>query len=438
MIQKIKKFFDFEARGASISKELIGALCTFLALSYILAVEPAMLSATGMSQGAVFTATCIVSALATIFMGVFANLPIAISTGMGLNATMVYGLCLGMGYSWQTALAMFFIEGIIALILAFTNVRKIIIDAIPECLRKAIPVAIGLFITLVGLASAGVLTNQGGTLIGLGNIKGGTGLVALIGIAITFGLAALKVPGSILIGIILTTIVGIPFGVTLIPENWSFFSKPEAPYFGAMFGGFSGIFDLGILTAIATILTLTLSDVFDTLGTAFGVGRSANLLDKDDNLPKVRQMFIADSSGTIFGGLFGTSSATSYIESGAGVSAGAKTGLSSVFIGLLFIVALFFSNVFLLVPAAATAGALFYVGWLMMQGASEIDFTKIETGIPAFTTITMMAFAYSITEGIIYGLIAYVICMLFSKKVKEITIPVWILFAIFIARFFIG
>lgn len=434
MIQNIKKFFEFEARDATISKELIGAFTTFLAMAYILAVQPGMLSAAGMSPGAVFTATAIVSALATIFMGVFANLPIAISCGMGLNAIFTYQLVLGGGFSWQGALALFLLEGLVALGLAFTNIRTLIAQAVPEPLKKAIPVGIGLFLSMIALTNGGILSNETGTIIGLnGNVLTGAPLLALISIALTFVLVNLKIPGGILIAVIVSALIGIPLGVTQLPTSWSVL--PEAPNFGAVFTGFGNAFSTsGILLAIVTIITLTLTDIFDTVGTAFGVSRAANLLDKDGNIPKAKQMFIADSAGTVLGAIFGTSSATSYVESGAGVSTGAKTGLSSVFVGILFLISLFLSPIFIMIPGAATAGALFYVGYLMMGGIKEIDFETIDTGVPAFTTIAMMPFAYSITEGIAYGFVAYLICKVFAKKFKDINIATWILGVIFLAH----
>jgi AGZA family xanthine/uracil permease-like MFS transporter len=434
MIKTLDRFFGFTARGGSFSKELIGALTTFLAMSYILAVQPGMLAAAGMSPGAVFAATAITSAITTIFMGFLANLPIAISAGMGLNAVFTFQLVLGGGWSWQGALVLFLLEGLVALGLAFSNIRSLVANAVPEPLKKAIPVGIGLFIALIGLTNGGILANDTGTIIGLKSLEGNwSAALALISIALTFGLTSLRVPGGILIAVVISAVIGIPLGVTHLPESW--FSTFEAPYFGAVFSGFENAFTTnGIILAIVTIITLTLTDVFDTVGTAFGVASAAGLTDKDGNFPKMKETFIADSSGTIVGAIFGTSSATSYIESGAGVSAGARTGLSSIFVGLLFFVSLLLAPIFISIPGAATAGALFYVGFLMMQGIGEINFKDPFIGIPAFTTIAMMPFAYSITEGIAYGFVTYAVCAIFGNKKRLVSGLVWILSAVFLAH----
>lgn len=429
------KFFNLSARGTTVKREIIAGITTFLAMAYILSVNPGMLgSIPGMSAGGVFTATALASALATLVMALAANLPIALAPGMGLNAFFTYTVVGNMGYSWQIALTAVFLEGILFIVLSLFNVREAIIKAIPANLKKAVAVGIGLFIALIGLSNAGVLlkTEAGSVIIGFAPLEG-SALVAVIGLLITVILYTLRVPGAILIGIILTTIVGIPFGVTKIPEGFKAVSLPEAPLFWKF--DFSQVLTLKFFTVFFTFLFV---DIFDTIGTLVGVTTEAGLTDKDGNIPKVKQALLADAVGTVAGAVLGTSTVTSFVESSSGVAAGGRTGLSSIVTAVLFVLALFLSPLFLLVPSAATAPALIFVGFLMMKAVAGIDFEDLTEGIPCFITIIVMPFAYSIAEGIVWGIIAYVILNLVKPgNYKKISIVTWVLFVIFILRFFI-
>jgi AGZA family xanthine/uracil permease-like MFS transporter len=431
MEETMEKLFKLKEHGTNVRQEVIAGITTFLTMAYILAVNPNMLGATGMNAGSVFTATVIASAIATLVMAFFANLPVALAPGMGLNAFFTYTVVLGMGVSWQIALTAVLLEGLLFIILSFFNVREAIINAIPANLKKAVAVGIGLFIALIGLANANIVVGDTGTIIGFGSLQG-PALLAVIGLIITIVLYALKVPGSILISIILTTIIGIPMGVTEIPKNFTILSLPASPHF--MQFDFSIVFTLKFFTIFFTFLFV---DIFDTVGTLVGVTEQAGLIDKDGNIPKVKQALLADAVGTVAGAALGTSTVTSYVESTAGVAAGGRTGLTSVVTAALFVLALFFSPLFLLVPGAATAPALIFVGFLMMKSVVGIKFDDPTEGIPAFICIIVMPFAYSIAEGIVWGLISYVILKAVTGKIKDISIMSWILFVIFVARFFI-
>jgi AGZA family xanthine/uracil permease-like MFS transporter len=431
MEDSMEKLFKLNEHGTNVRKEVIAGITTFLTMAYILAVNPSMLAETGMSAGGVFTATVVASAIATLVMAFLANLPVALAPGMGLNAFFTYTVVLGMGVSWQVALTAVLLEGLLFIVLSFFNVREAIINAIPSNLKKAVAVGIGLFIALIGLANTNLVVSDAGTIIGLGALEGAA-LLAVIGLVITIILYALKVPGSILIGIIITTLIGIPMGVTNIPHNFKILSLPEKPIF--MQFDFSSVLTLKFFTIFFTFLFV---EIFDTVGTLVGVTTQAGLTDKDGNIPKVKQALLADAVGTVAGAALGTSTVTSYVESTAGVAAGGRTGLTSVVTAGLFLLALFLSPLFLIVPSAATAPALIFVGFLMMKSVVGINFEDPAEGIPAFICIIVMPFAYSIAEGIVWGLIAYVLLKAVTGKFKDISIMSWVLFVIFIARFFI-
>jgi AGZA family xanthine/uracil permease-like MFS transporter len=430
----MEKLFRLREHGTTVSRDIMAGFTTFLTMAYILAVNPGMLGAIGggMTPGAVFTATAIASAIATLVMAFAANLPVALAPGMGLNAFFTYTVVFGMGYSWQTALTAVFLEGILFIVLSLFNIREAIIKAIPANLKKAVAVGIGLFITLIGLTNAGVIVGDSGTIVGLGNLTSGSALVALIGLAITMALYANKVPGAILIGILATTVVGIPFGVTNIPAGFSPFSLPDAPLLFQF--DFSNLISFQFFAVFFTFLFV---DIFDTVGTLVGVTTQAGLVGKNGEIPRVKQALLADAIGTAAGAALGTSTVTSYVESSAGVAAGGRTGLASVSTAVLFLLALFLSPLFLLVPGAATAPALVMVGFLMMRAVTDIDFKDPTEGIPAFIAIAMMPFAYSVAEGIVYGILSYVVLKALTGKFKDISVVTWVLFVIFIFRFFI-
>jgi AGZA family xanthine/uracil permease-like MFS transporter len=345
---------------------------------------------------------------------------------------------MGLGYSWTLALTAVFLEGILFIILSVCNVRKALVAAIPSSLKKAVAVGIGLFIALIGFANAGIVVNDAGTIIGLTSKftsltpNGGHALLALVGLIIIVVLYVLKIPGSILIGILGTTLISIIFGVTKIPQNWSPVRLPDAPLF--MQFEWSNILTLKFFTVFFTFLFV---DIFDTVGTLVGVTTQAGIIDKDGNIPKVNQALLSDSIGTVAGAALGTSTVTSYIESSAGVAAGGRTGLTALSTGVLFLLALLLSPLFLLIPSFATATALIFVGFLMLAPVMEINFKDPTEGIPAFMAIVMMPFAYSIAEGIIYGILSYVLLKSVTGKFKDIPVVTWILFVVFVLRFFI-
>lgn len=437
----MENFFKLKERGTTVSREIIAGLTTFLAMAYILAVNPGMLSAAGMSARAVFTATAVSAAIATLVMAFVANLPVALAPGMGLNAFFTFTVVIGMGCTWQLALTAVLVEGIIFIILSLCGIREAIVKSIPDNLKKAVAVGIGLFIAIIGLSNAGIVTSQAGTIISFVTFKmeNAAALLAIIGLIITIILYTLKVPGAILIGIVITTLIGIPMGVTKIPEGFKAVSAPDAPYFFAF--DWKGIcmgangFSIAVLGKFIVILiTFLFTDLFDTIGTLLGVAEQGNLKDKAGNVLNAKGALIADSVGTVVGACLGTSTVTSYVESSAGVGAGGRTGLASVVTAVLFIISLLFSQVFLLIPAAATAPALIFVGYLMMKSVVDIKFDDSTEGIPAFVTIISMPFAYSISKGIMYGIITYVITKLCAKKAKDIPVVTWILAVIFLAE----
>ena len=425
----MEKFFKMGARGTNVRREIVAGLTTFLAMAYILAVNPKMLANAGMDAGGVFTATALAACIATLVMAFTANLPIALAPGMGLNAFFAFTVVLGMGISWKIALTAVFLEGVLFIILSLFNVREAIIKAIPSNLKKAVAAGIGLVICFIGFQNAGIIVNNDATLVGLGNLTHGPAAVAMIGLALTAVLYALKIPGSILIGILVTTLIGIPFGVTSVPANWTPVSMPAAPLLFQF--DFSHIFTLDFFAVFFTFLFV---DIFDTVGTLVGVSSEAHIMDANGNVPRVKQALLSDAIGTVAGACLGTSTVTSYVESTAGVAAGGRTGMTALTTGVLFLLALFLSPLFLLVPGAATAPALIIVGFLMLKAVTGINFNDVTEGLSAFITIVMMPFAYSIAEGIVWGIITYVFMKAATGKAKSIPVVTWVLFVIFILR----
>ena len=428
----MEKLFQLQAHKTNVRTEIIAGLTTFLAMAYILAVNPLILSDAGLNAGSVFTATALSAAIATLMMAFLANLPVALAPGMGLNAFFTYTVVIGMKYSPATALTAVFFEGLLFILLSFFNVREAIVESIPFNLKKAVAAGIGLFITLIGMKNAEIIVDNPATLVGLGNVTSGPALLGIIGLVITAVLYVLRVPGSILLGILITTVIGIPIGVT-VPfggwENWSIVSLPAAPIFWNF--DFSNIFSFQFFTVFFSFLFV---DIFDTVGTLVGVTNSAGLVDKNGNIPRVKQALLSDAIGTVFGAMLGTSTVTSFVESTSGVAAGGRTGLTALTTGVFFLIALIFSPLFLLIPSAATAPALIIVGFLMLSAAAEIDFKDPTEGIPAFLTIVMMPFAYSVAEGLVYGIMSYVILKAATGKFKQIPIITWVLFIIFLLR----
>lgn len=429
----LNRFFKLKENQTSVKTEILAGLTTFMTMAYILAVNPDILSATGMDKNALFTATALSALVATLVMALVARLPFALAPGMGLNAFFAFTVVLGMGYSWQFALTAVFIEGIIFLILTAFNIRELIVNAIPLSLKHAVSAGIGLFIAFIGLQNAGVVVNNDATLVGLGDMGSPAVLVAIGGIVLTAVLLALRVKGALLIGIFAATIAGLPFGVTQMPEGNLVDAPPSlAPIFFQF--DFSQVFTIDMLIVLFTFLFV---DMFDTVGTLVGVSDKAGMLTKDGKVPRAKQALFADSIGTTFGAIFGTSTVTTYVESASGVAEGGKTGLTSLTTAGLFLVALFFAPLFTMVPPAATAAALVLVGFFMMSPILKINFDDFTEAIPAFVTIIMMPLTYSIAEGIVFGMLSYVFLKLLTGKVKDISVVMIVLAALFILKFFI-
>jgi AGZA family xanthine/uracil permease-like MFS transporter len=429
----LNKFFKLEENKTTVKTEILAGITTFMTMAYILAVNPDILSATGMDKNALFTATALSALVATLVMALVARLPFALAPGMGLNAFFAFTVVLGMGHSWQFALTAVFLEGIIFILLTAFNIRELIVNAIPLTLKHAVSAGIGLFIAFIGLQNAGIITNNDAVLVGLGDMGSPAVLIALGGIILTAVLLALKVKGALLIGIFAATISGLPFGVTQMPEGNLVDAPPSlAPIFWKF--EFSEIFTLDMLIVLFTFLFV---DMFDTVGTLVGVTSKAGMLDKDGKVPRVKQALFADSIGTFFGAIFGTSTVTTYVESASGVAEGGKTGLTSLSTAALFLIALFFAPVFTMVPAAATAPALILVGFFMMSPILNIDFDNYTESIPAFITIIVMPLTYSIAEGIVFGMLSYVLLKLLTGKTKDISIVMIVLAVLFVLKFFI-
>lgn len=447
------KFFKLKERGTDVRTEFIAGITTFMTMAYILAVNPSILGAAGMDTGAVFTATALASALASICMALFANLPFVLSAGMGLNAYFAYTVVLGMGYSWEVALTAVFVEGIVFILLSLTNVREAIFNAIPAGLKVAVSVGIGLFITFIGLQNAHIVVD-GSTLVGLFSFKGSvqagtfhsegiTVVLALIGILITAFLVIKNVKGNILLGILITWILGIICQLTGL-----YVPAPEAGFYSLIPSGivsapasiaptlFKMDFSvIGSLNFLVVVFAFLFVDIFDTLGTLIGCATKADMLDKDGKLPGIKGALMADAVGTTVGACFGTSTITTFVESSSGIAEGGRTGLTSIVSGALFLLALFFSPIFLAIPSFATAPALVVVGFFMMQQVAKIAWNDMLEAIPAFICIFAMPFMYSISEGIAFGVISYVVLHAATGKAKKITPLMWVLAVLFILKY---
>jgi AGZA family xanthine/uracil permease-like MFS transporter len=429
-MKSIDKFFGISELGSTIPREVVGGLVTFFSMVYILAVQPGMMVAAGMDPGQVFTATAISAGVATLIMAFVGRLPIALASGLGINAFIAFTVCGAMGFTWQTAIAAVFVEGIIFIILSVSNVREKIIDGIPNTLKKAVALGIGMFIAIIGLGGAGILNAGGATPLAINSITSGAPLVAVLGLIIMIALYTLKVPGSIFIAIVAATLIGIPLGVTKGLTN--IIGTPAAPYTPAdIIGGLAGI---KVIDFIVVLISLLFIDMFDTISTFAGIAEQGNLKTADGKIRNVRGGLLSDAIGTVFGSLIGATTVTSYIESGTGVATGARTGLASVVTGLLFLVALIFSPLFLAIPSAAVAPALIFVGFLMLGAVTGLDFKDIEVGLPVFITMLMVPASYSISEGLAWGFVSYTLVKICNKKAKEVTAPTWVLTAIFLVK----
>lgn len=431
---RLDSYFGLSKNDTNVRTEMVAGITTFMTMAYILIVNPSILSAAGMDSGAVFTATALSAVVSTLIMGIYAKLPFAQAPGMGLNAYFAFTVVLGMGYSFQFALTAVFLEGIIFILLTLFNVREAIVDSIPSNIKKAISVGIGLFIALIGLEGAGIIVHPqgGGTILALGNITEGAALLAIIGIIITGILLAKNIKGALFIGMIVTAVIGIPMGVTPLPE--SIVSMP--PSISSVFLKFEwhNIFTLDMVIVLFTLLFM---DMFDTIGTLVGVATKAKMLDENGKVPNIKKALFADAIGTTFGACVGTSTVSTFVESAAGVAEGGRTGLTAVSTAIMFTLALFFSPLFASITPAVTCCALVLVGLFMIEPIKEIDLLDFTEAIPAFLTIIMMPLAYSISDGIVFGVISYIVLKVFTGKRKEISITTVIVGIVFLLKFLI-
>ena len=434
------KFFHISERGSSVATELRAGLTTFLAMAYIIAVNPAVLSAAGIDAGALACATCVGAGIMTIAMGLFANRPLACASGLGINA-MIAGITTTLcGGDWHVAMGVIFLEGVVILLLVLCGLREAIMDAIPVVLRHAISVGLGLFIAMIGLVNAGIIATGNGTVLALGDITSPAFIVGIISIVVTVALASRDVPGSLLIGIIVAVIAGIPLGVTQAPTG--IFAPLDLSTFGAPFaatedGSLAIVKVLTSPTLLVVAFSLLMSDFFDTMGTAMAVAKQGEFLTEDGNVEDIRPILVVDSCAAAAGGLFGVSSITTFVESTSGAADGGRSGLTSVTTGVLFLAAAFLSPIVACVSTAATCGALVYVGYLMMGEATEINWTDVSEGFPAFMIAAGMPFTYSISAGIGLGFIAYVVVAVIKGKVREIKPLMWVAALAFLIYFFV-
>lgn len=428
----LDKYFKITEQKSTLRTEIIAGITTFMTMVYILAVNPSILSAAGMDKDAVFTATALSAVIATLVMALVAKLPFALAPGMGLNAFFAFTVVLGMGYSWEFALTAVFLEGIVFLVLTAFNVRELIVNSIPLNLKHAVSVGIGLFIAFIGLKGTGLIVDNPATLVSLGDMKNPAVWVGLAGVIIIGVLLVKQIKGAILIGILASTIIGLIVGVTIIPEGFTFVSLPPSiePIFFKF--DFSQVFTIDMLIVLFTFLFV---DMFDTVGTLVGVSSKSGMLDNEGRVPRVKQALFADSIGTFIGAIIGTSTVTTYVESAAGVAEGGKTGMTALTVATMFALSLFFAPLFMIIPAAATAPALIIVGLMMITPITKVNLNDFTESIPAFFTIIMMPLTYSIAEGIVFGMLSYVLLKLLTGKFKEIKPIMYIIAVLFIIKF---
>jgi AGZA family xanthine/uracil permease-like MFS transporter len=426
----LEKIFKLKEHKTTVRVEIVAGIITFLTMSYILAVNPQILGETGMDRGALFTTTALAAIAGTLFMALIANVPIAQAPGMGLNNFFAFSVVIAMGHSWQFALTGVLLSGFCFMLLTIFNIRKIIVDNIPVALKNAIPIGIGLFITLIGLKSAGIVTANEFTLVQLGNMADPNVWIAVLGLVVIAVLLVKKVHGAILIGIIASTLFAGFLGLIQLPQgSWISLPPSVEPIFFKF--EWNSIFTFDMLIIVFTFLMV---NIFDAMGTLIGVISKIGKSERDGSFPQLQKALFADALGTFVGALLGTSPNTSYVESASGVAAGGRTGLTSVSTMLMFVLALFFAPIFLMVPAAATAPALIIIGLFMMSSVADIDFNEISEGFPAFVTIIFMPFTYSIANGIIFGMLSFTIVKLLSGKVKDVSITMYVLTLFFLIK----
>ncbi|MGP1351213.1 MAG: NCS2 family permease [Hoylesella marshii] len=431
---KFLKIFGFEESRMKLRTELIAGATTFLTMSYILAVNPTILSTTGMDKAALFTATALASAIATILLAVMAKLPFAQAPSMGLNAFFAFTLCQAMGFTWQQSLAAMLIEGIIFVLITFLNIREIILESIPRNLRFAISAGIGMFIAFIGLKNAGIIVANPATYVCLGKFTP-TAILGIIAIILSGVLMARKVKGALFYSIIIATLVGIPLGVTEFPEDWLPVSTPQplSPIFCQF--DFSEVFSFKMILVIFSLLIV---NIFDTIGTLVGLSEKTGIVKSDGTIPHVKEAMMSDAIGTTCGAMLGSSTITTYVESASGIAEGGRSGVTALFVGILFLVSLFLSPVFLLIPGAATSGALVLVGVLMIDSVKNIDLSDVSEAFPAFITMITMVLCYSIADGICLGILSFVVLKLCTGQFKALNITLVMLSILFILNFILG
>ena len=430
----LEKALGFDPKTMKLRTELIAGVTTFLTMSYILAVNPSILMTTGMSQGALFTATALASAIATLLLAFMAKLPFAQAPSMGLNAFFAFTLCQSLEYSWQHSLAILLIEGIVFILITLFNVREKILDAIPTNLRYAISAGIGMFIAFIGLKNAGIIVKNEGTFVGLGAFTAPC-LLGIFATLLSGILMARKVKGALFWGIIVATIVGIPMGVTMFPDHWLPVSAPQdiSPIFCKF--DFSGLLNL---KTVLVVFSLLIVNIFDTIGTLMGLAEKTGIVREDGSIPRVSEAMMSDAIGTTCGAMLGSSTISTYIESASGIAEGGRSGVTSLVVGAMFIFALFLSPIFLLIPSAATSGALIMVGVLMLDSVKKINLQDMTEAFPAFITMITMVLCYSIADGICLGILSFVIMKLCTHRWKDLNWTLCILSILFVLNFALG
>ncbi|SFB78086.1 putative MFS transporter, AGZA family, xanthine/uracil permease [Marinospirillum celere] len=425
----LERLFQLTAHQTSVKTEVLAGVTTFLTMAYIIFVNPTMLAQTGMDQGAVFVATCLAAAIGCLIMGLWANYPIALAPGMGLNAFFTYGVVLGMGYSWEVALGAIFLSGVLFVLISIFKIREWVINSIPSSLKLGIAAGIGLFLAIIALKNAGIVVEHPATLVTLGDLSNPAAIYGFMGFFVIAALAYMKVTGAVMLGILGVTLVAMLLGHN---EFGGVVSMPPsiAPTFMAM--DIAGAFEVAMISVIFAFLFV---DLFDTSGTLIGVAERGKLLDKDGKLPRIKKALLADSSATVIGSALGTSSTTSYIESASGVAAGGRTGLTAVVVAGLFLVSLFFAPLAGSIPAYATAGALLYVAVLMTGSLSKVDWEDVSEAAPVLIAALTMPLTFSIAHGIALAFVSYAAIKLFSGQGKQVSISVYVLAALFVVKF---
>ncbi|WP_273533726.1 NCS2 family permease [Prevotella aurantiaca] len=430
----LEKTLGFDPKTMKLRTEMIAGVTTFLTMSYILAVNPSILMSTGMDQGALFTATALASAIATLLLAFMAKLPFAQAPSMGLNAFFAYTLCQAMGYSWQNSLAILLIEGIVFILITFFNVREMIFNAIPNNLRYAISAGIGMFIAFIGLKNAGIIVSKEGTFVGLGAFTAPC-LLGIFATLLSGVFMARNVKGALFWGIIITTLIGIPLGVTIFPDHWLPVSAPKdiSPIFCEF--DFSGLLNL---KTVLVVFSLLIVNIFDTIGTLMGLAEKTGIVREDGSIPRVSEAMMSDAIGTTCGAMLGSSTISTYIESASGIAEGGRSGVTSLVVGAMFILSLFLAPVFLLIPSAATSGALIMVGVLMLDSVKKINLSDMTEAFPAFITMITMVLCYSIADGICLGILSFVIMKLCTHRWKDLNWTLCILSILFVLNFAFG